>query len=67
MQQYGGKHPKQKDTVSARVVNKHVVFEKEQSVEWSWTTVNGERVAGEAGGDSLCMALQARLENWILL
>lgn len=43
--------------MSTRVVNKHVVFEKEQNMEWNWTTVNGERVAGEAGGDSLCMVL----------
>lgn len=47
--------------MSIRVVNKHIVFDKEQNVEWSWTTVNGESVAGKAGGNSLCMALQARL------
>lgn len=59
MHRYGGKHPKWKDIVNARVVNELVVFEKEQSqsVEWSWTIVNGERAAGEAGGSSLCMAL----------
>lgn len=55
MHGYGGEHPKWRDTASTRVV--HVMFEREQSVEWSWTTVNGGRVALEAGEDSLCMAL----------
>lgn len=30
MHQYGGKHPKWKDTVNARVVNEHVVFRKNE-------------------------------------
>lgn len=42
----GGERPKWKDTASANVVNEHIILEKEQSVKWSWITVNGERVAG---------------------
>lgn len=33
MHGYGEEHPKWKDTASARVVNEHVMSEKEQSVE----------------------------------
>lgn len=56
MHRYGREHPKWKDTASTRVVNEHVVFDKEQNVDWSWTTINAERVALEAGEDSLCVA-----------
>lgn len=50
-------HIKWKTTASVEVVNEHVIFEKEKSMEWNWITVKGERVAGEAGGESLDMAL----------
>lgn len=53
----GAGHPKWKAAARAEVVNEHVIFEKEKRIEWNWITMNGERVAGEAGGDSLDIAL----------
>lgn len=53
----GGEPPKWNDTASAEIVNERVVFEKDQRVRSGTGSQWMGRVAGEAGGDSLCMAL----------
>lgn len=77
MHQYGGKHPKQKDTVNTRVVSKHAMFEKKQRgveldhSEWgesSWRDRWRQLVYGLIGQvRELDITVKARKSPWRVL